>query len=138
MTRRGFTLIEMIVVMSLCTILFFSTTFLLVNYLRHWQKISNQSLHQQTVLFLVNKIRQDVALANIISPLSNSDRLIIYQGTNKIEFGIKNKKVFRKKNNYTSYLNDKGDVGKISFMYSTNNLVSFKIDQYQAVAGKRN
>lgn len=138
MTKKGFTLIEMMVVMSLCAVLFFSTTFLLVNYLRHWRKISNQSLHQQTILFLTNKIRQDIALANIISPLSNSDRLILYQGTTKIEFGLKNKKVFRKKNNYTSYLTDKDNVKKIAFAYPVNNLVSFKIDQYQGTAGKRN
>lgn len=138
MNKKGFTLIEMLVALSL-SIVFLGAAFFILNHtLKFANRQAIQSAKQQTELFVLNKLSRDIQASQSISPLSTKDRLILYIESDKIEYLAKNNKICRVKNGYSSYITDINEINVLEFYYPKPDLVKIKMGTLASAVVKRN
>ena len=138
MRKNGFTLVELIVSLTIFALLLGCMFYAFGVELRFWDKIVMKSEKQQIANIVITRMTQDIRSAAKILAGSNSDKLLLMVGSDTIEYSLTNDKVRRKKNNYSSYLTMEGDIEQLSFSYPTAKLVEINIDDYKTRIGLRN
>lgn len=121
------------------SIIFIGCAFFILNHtLRFCNQQAYKTSQQQTSLFVLNKISRDIQASQSISPLSTKEQLVLYIATDKIEYLIKNKKVCRVKNSYSSYITDTSEINVLEFYYPAPEAVKIKAGVLFSAAVKRN
>lgn len=138
MKRKGFTLVELILVLSIFTLLMGCILSVLGVELDFWGKIVAASEKQQISNIVMSRIISDIRAANEILPGSDQNKLLLKSSSNIIEYSLKNSKVRRKKNNYSAYLTDKGDLQTLSFQYPASKMVAVMVENLSSEAYLRN
>ena len=135
--KKGFTLIELIVSLTLAAIMFLSGTFLLSSYLRSSKKIVSAANSIQLQQSILAQITKDVRSADSIAP-STPAQLIIKTGTSIISYDYANKKVRRRKDGSSAYLTEDGQVNTLSFSFPRSGFVIINLDYLKTGAFCRN
>ena len=138
MKRKAFTLVELIVSLTIFSLLLGIMFYAFGVELRFWEKIVANSEKQQITNMVITRMSRDVRSAAKILSGSNSNKLLLKIGNDSLEYSLKNNKVRRKKNNYSAYLTVAGDIEQLSFSYPKAKLVEIKIDGYNTKIGLRN
>jgi prepilin-type N-terminal cleavage/methylation domain-containing protein len=138
MRKKGFTLVELIISLTIFAILLTGIIYALGIELSTWKRIANASEKQQIENLILARITRDIRCAAQIFPASNPDRLSLKIGSDTIEYSFTNAKVKRKKNNYSSYLSIEGDIQALSFSYPATNLVEVRLDDIKTQIYMRN
>jgi len=138
MKRRAFTLVELIVSISIFLLLIGTIYYALGTQLRFLRKITNKGENQQISNMVLSRIVQDIRCAEEILSASNTNSLFLKVGSDTIEYALKNQKVKRKKNNYSSYLTDVEDIQKLTFSYPANRTVQISLEAWTTKAYLRN
>jgi prepilin-type N-terminal cleavage/methylation domain-containing protein len=138
MRRQGFTLVEMIIALTLSVLVLSAGTFMLSNYLRTYKKLSAAVERSQIKQFVFNKFVSDTQFAESINPGSNPALLILNLKDDTLRYDYFNRKVRRRTNKSTAYLTEAGEISSMSFTYSRPGLVLIVLDNSQTGAYCRN
>ncbi|MFC1568090.1 type II secretion system protein J [Candidatus Margulisiibacteriota bacterium] len=138
MRTKGFTLVEMIVTLSIFAMLMGSVFHILDIELKLWDRLVSASEKQQVANLVLTRIVRDVRAAKEIGPASSNEELVLTIGADTIEYALVNKKVRRRKNGKTSYLTDADDLEPLSFSYPAYKIVGIKLGDNTTRAYLRN
>ncbi len=138
MKRNGFTLVELLISLSIFTLLSGAMYYALGVELNLWKRIVGTSEKQQIANFVLTRVVRDARSASKILPASNNQKLLLKIGPDSIEYTLINQKIRRKKNAYSAYLTDKRDIQILSFSYPASKEVKIKIDEFETRASLRN
>lgn len=138
MNKKGFTLVELIISLTISVMLIGGMLYAFGVEFKLWEKIVNISEKQQITNMVLTRIISDSRNANEISPSSSSSALSLKVGTESVEYSMANNKVRRKKDGYSSYLTDTGDLGALSFSYPDAKQVEIKVEDFKAKVILRN
>ena len=138
MKRRGFTLVEMIISMTISAMLIGGMLFAFGAGFRLWKKIVSAGEKQQIANMVLTRIIRDARSADKISASSGAGVLSLKTGTESIEYSLADNKVRRKKDSYSSYLTDAGEVAELSFSYPSGKQVEIKVENFKAKVSLRN
>ena len=136
--RRGFSLVELIVALSIFAMLSASILYVFGTELKIAKKIAAASQKRQLVNAVMARISQDIRAASAILPSSIPSKLLLSIEADSIEYSVVNQKVRRKKNGYSAYLTDKGELMSLSFVYPLNKLVEVNLDGAKTKYALRN
>ncbi len=126
--RQGFTLIELIVALTLASMLFIAGMFSFLNYMKTYDRVSREAelaqVRQSVLLRMTREIRSaDQILA------STPDRIQIKSDKSVISYYRYDNKIRRVENSYASYLTEPGQIKKLAFLYPAKGLVMITVDQ---------
>ena len=138
MRRTGFTLIELIVSLTIFAMILGSIFYVLGVELKYWKKFVACGEKQQIANMVLARIARDVRGASNIIPSSGSQVLLLSVGGETVEYSLVDKKVRRKKNASSSYLTDIGDIKTLSFLYPTSKSVEISLENITTSVGMRN
>lgn len=138
MNKKGFTLVELMISLTISAMLIGGVLYAFSAEFALWKRIVAGSEKQQIANMVLTRIISDSRNANEISPSSSSSALSLKVGTESIEYSLANNKVRRKKDGYSSYLTDTGDLGALSFSYPDAKQVEIKVEDFKAKVILRN
>ncbi|OGC06570.1 hypothetical protein A2230_04615 [candidate division WOR-1 bacterium RIFOXYA2_FULL_36_21] len=126
MKKRGFTLLETIIAISLFSILLMAGTTILSSHIRSFRLVSEKTSSIQTIQIVAREITKDCRLSSNISVAYNT--AVLAQKGSTISYDIKDKKVRRRKDSYTAYLTDEGEIKILEFKLLAPKLLAFSVD----------
>jgi prepilin-type N-terminal cleavage/methylation domain-containing protein len=138
MKKNGFTLVELIISMTISAMLMGGMLYAFGVEFNLWKKIVNTSEKQQIANMVFTRIIRDARNANEISPSSSNSTLSLKVGAESIEYSLVNSKVRRKKDGYSSYLTAAGDLMALSFFYPAAKQVEIKVEDFKTKVILRN
>ena len=124
--RQGFSLVEMVIALSLAVIILGAAFYLLSINLKTWNRNSKRIENLQIVSLVFERIGYDIRSAKKIISVSG-ETLIIELDSQNVLYDFKNKKIRRKKGETSAYLTDKGDLLGLSFRKIKEGLVEIGI-----------
>lgn len=128
MKNRGFTLLELVVALSLTSLLLLSGIFMLSIYLRTYKRAGGEVENLQiTQLILTRMVREIRSADRLIEKLP--DKITFKYGDFLLSYDLKDGKVRRKIGGSSAYLTDAGEVKSLSFSYPLPGLVKIKLDK---------
>ncbi len=138
MKRKGLTLVELLISLTILSMLFGGMYYALGVELSLWKRIVSASEKQHIANLVLARVIRDTRSASEILPASNNQQLLLKIGTDSIQYRLLNQKIRRKKNNYSAYLTDKGDLQTLSFSYPTTKEAEIALDGFKTRAYLRN
>ncbi|MFA5839675.1 MAG: prepilin-type N-terminal cleavage/methylation domain-containing protein [Candidatus Margulisiibacteriota bacterium] len=136
--RKGFSLVEMIIALSLFACLFCSLYYFTGQSIRFWQRAADNCSHQQTENFVLEQIITAVRQSDQIMPTSSTSTLILSSEGENLQYSLTNHKVQRKKNGSIGYLTDENEINQLSFAYPSAKRVQISLETVSAEAYMRN
>lgn len=136
--KPGFTLVELLISLTILTMLFGGMFYALGVELNLWKRIVNTSEKQHIANLVLARIVRDTRSASEILPASNNQQLLLKIGSDSIEYRLLNQKIRRKKNNYSAYLTDKGDLQTLLFSYPATKEAEMTLDGFKTRVCLRN
>ncbi|OGC25654.1 hypothetical protein A2291_04490 [candidate division WOR-1 bacterium RIFOXYB2_FULL_42_35] len=137
-SKLGFTLVELLVSLCIFSVLSGAMFFALGSQLRNWKRVAAFCESAQINNFALSGITTDIRAAAEIIPTSGQDMLILKIGADVIEYSLSDKKIKRRKNNYSAYLTDVNEVKQLTFDYPEAKLVRVSTEAFTAQAAIRN
>jgi len=137
-TRPGFTLVELIIGLSVFALLMGTIFFTFGQEINLWDRLVSSVEGEQISTMVISKITNDIKSADQIMPGSDKNKLLLKIGADTVEYSLYKDKIRRKKNSSSSYLTDVGDLGTLVFSYLGNNLVKIKTDNLSSTVFSRN
>ena len=135
--KTAFTLVELLIAISLGTILLAVSFWALSNTVRLYGKTSKDTARLQICSMVLDRIGEDAVSAKKVSSSSTQSLLILEYPDFILRYDYNNGKVRRRKGSSSAYLTDAGDVGSLSFDYS-GKLITIKCDKLESKAYCRN
>jgi len=138
MKRSGFTLVELIVALSIFAFLLGNIFFFLGTQVKFWNKTEALVKKQQISHIILAQIIRDLRSAATISPLSSKEKLQLMIGPDLIEYSLANQKIKRRKNNYSRYLTTEEEIKTFYFAYPASREVEINIEDFSVKTFSRN
>jgi prepilin-type N-terminal cleavage/methylation domain-containing protein len=138
MKRKGFTLVEMIVALSIFSMLLGGIFHVLGVEINLWERIVSAAEKQQIANMVLSRAVRDIRAAREILPSSGSQKLLLKVGDDTLEYSLVNGKIRRKKNNSSSYLTAENDLHFLSFSYPAYRIVEIEVEDLTTRAYLRN
>ncbi len=121
----GFTLIELIVSLSLVSIITLPLAGLMYSAVKHEKRIFQKQENLMNAVSSLDLICGEIKASKSISVSSSAARLVLLFDAYSVSYDLAADKVRRTKNTAVSYLNPDGTIGKLSFSYpGTNNVIT--------------
>lgn len=136
--RKGFSLVEMIIALSLFACLFCSLYYFTGQTIRFWQRAAGNCSRQQTEDFVLEQIIAAVRQSDQIMPTSSSTTIILSCEGENMQYSIINHKVQRNKNGTIGYLTDENEIDRLSFSYPSAKRVQISLKTVSVEAFIRN
>ena len=127
--RRGFTLIELIISLSLMVMLTGSMFFALGQGMRGWRKAGCKISKLQIKNMLAERITGDLRFASQVLTGSGSQEMLLKVGPDQIGYKLVEGKVRREKGATSAYLTCEDEVKKLSFSYPSADQVQIVVDE---------
>jgi prepilin-type N-terminal cleavage/methylation domain-containing protein len=128
MKHNGFTLVEMLISLTVLFIALGAIFYALSAELRLWDRTAASVEKQQVLHLLLSRINLDARSASEILPASGPRALSLRVGGDTIDYTLSEGKVKRTKNRSAAYLTTEEEIKEFSFSYPTANLIVIKID----------
>ena len=135
--KKGFTLIEMIVVISLFSVIMLSGSQLLSSFFRASKVVEKKSEMLQIKQGIITRLTKEIRNADQIKSCS-ADKLVLANKTDIFEYGMKNNKAYRSKNGALQYLCEPGELRSLGFEEEIKGLIIIKADGYETGVFCRN
>jgi len=110
--KRGFTLVEMIVALTLFSLLVGGLFYSLSGGLRNWRKISRRAALGQIRLIVAERLCADLR-QGVVLPGSTSSEAIVRLDGDQVSYQLSAGKVKRN----SAYLTVEGEIGRLEFAY---------------------
>ena len=139
MSKKGFTLVELIIAISLSALVMVMVSYSLSVFLRTWDKISAEVEMNQISSLVLSRISFEIRSSKGIAASSNATDLVLDTDSGPITYDQNKSKVRRKKNKYSAYLTAGENIGTLSFEYPKTGLVKINLgDGFSTKAYVRN
>lgn len=125
--KKGFTLIEVLISMTLAVMVLGSAFWAIGSSLRTWKSGAANLEALQGGRIVLERIMDEVRNAKRIDPSSTSQKLGLNYEDYDISYELKNGKVRRGKGGGASYLTTEGIVNSLNFLYPSSELVEIEI-----------
>ena len=135
--KRGFTLVELIVVLSLMTALTGGLLYAFGNSLRSWRKISRRAATLQIENITAERLCRDIRGSAIMTG-STSEEIVLKLGPDTVSYKLENGKLRKQKGSSASYLTSENEISRLEFSYPSANLAGVTLDEMFFLAGGRN
>lgn len=142
--RKGFTLIEIMVALTIFFVILSSSFLLLKNAGRFWQKFSDKMASFEVVSSVSGVIIRDIWEAKFITAEAGDQRLVLIDlDDNELQFELISGRIRRKKGGSSSYLTYDEYVEQLRFYDLGEGMVSFEVsvssvESYAFLARSRN
>ena len=114
--RRAFTLVELIIVMTVLVSFMGAAFFSLGQVRRSWSLAAYQHEQQHIIYTVAERITADIRAASLPLP-SSSQEAKLQVGADIISYRIANQKVRREKNGTAAYLTSENEIETLTFSY---------------------
>ena len=128
--ENGLTLVELIIALTLFTVLAGSVFYAFGSELRLWRKIAEKCQREQVANLAAERICHDIRAASEILAASASEELQLRVGSENISYRLVNYKIRRQKGSSIAYLTNEREVEKLIFSYSSGNLVEVTVGDF--------
>ena len=135
--KKGFTLVELLVSITILSLFLSSFFYLLSAEVRASKYLTQASAQSQVSSHLFKRIGSDIRAANKILSTSNPSRLCLQVENDIIEYYLSGGELKRRKNNSSSPLSNPGEIESLSFSFG-DKLIEIKIDQQSLLVALRN
>jgi prepilin-type N-terminal cleavage/methylation domain-containing protein len=115
--RRAFTLVEMVIVVTLMAAFMGTAFFSLGQIRRSWSRAADQHENLLISYTVAERIVADIRSASLILPVSSSQEVQLKVGADLISYRIASQKVRREKNGTAAYLTSENEIKLLSFSY---------------------
>lgn len=126
MHNKGFTLLETLITLSLLPLILISSTLLFSAYFNRYKKLYNEAELSQNQQFVISKILKDAIYSESI--VISIKAATFKCKTSLIAYDIKNNKIRRVENNYSTYLTSNDIIKSMSFSMIDKNLIKVFVD----------
>ena len=126
--KKGFTLIEVLISMTLAVLVLGSAFWAMGSSLRTWKSGAANLEALQGGRIVLERIMDEVRNARGIDPSSTSQKIVLNYEDYNITYELKNGKVRRDKGEGASYLTTEGIVNSLNFIYLSSKLVEIEMD----------
>ncbi|KAF0135061.1 MAG: hypothetical protein FD145_199 [Candidatus Saganbacteria bacterium] len=135
--QAGFTLVELLVSLAIAsTILLFGAP-LMLNYSKNISLLNKKTAKLETEQSVLRQMAKEIRSADSLIKFSSREVVIKIDNT-AIAYDYFDKKARRKKNNYSQYLTDNGEIDSISFIMPKNNFLVINLDSFETGVCLRN
>jgi prepilin-type N-terminal cleavage/methylation domain-containing protein len=134
---RGFTLVELIVALTLLTALVGGLFFSFGQGLRNWRKITAAAAHLQVESIISERICREVRLGAVL-PASSSSEVFLKIDGEAVSYKLVDSKVRRKKGSTTAYLTDDKEIKRLFFSYPAAGAINITVDDLSFLVSGRN
>lgn len=135
--KKGFTLVEMIVALTLMTALVGGLLYSFGSGLRNWRKIGNQASSLQIKNIIAERLCNEIRGSAIINS-STSEEIVLKIGPDVVSYKLESGKVRRKKGTSTAYLTSENEIKTLLFSYPDETLAGVIIDDISFYVYGRN
>jgi len=135
--KRGFTLVELIVALSLMTALIGGLLYAFGNGLRSWRQISSRAATLQIENITAERLCRDIRGSAIMTS-STSEEIFLKIGPDVVSYKLEGGKVRRKKGGSVSYWTSEGEIKKLLFSYPVVDQAIVALDGVSFLACGRN
>ena len=137
--RKGFTIIELAIALSLSAVVMLAIAYSLSVFLRALDKINADVEINQVSSMILGRISFDVRSSDGIAPFSTSKQLVLKVGPESVVYDQSKSKIRRQKSGYAAYLTAGENIGELSFGYPKEGLVKISLgDKFNTMAYVRN
>lgn len=137
MRRGGFTLVELIVALTLMSALVSGLFYSFGQALRSWRRINDDAAHLQIQSLVNERLCRDIRSGAILAS-SNSAEVFLKIGAETVSYRLITSKVRRKSGSVSAYLTMDSEIKKLSFAYPSPGAVSVCLDGLTYLAVGRN
>jgi len=137
MKKQGFTLVELMIALSLSAVLLAGIFFSFGQGIRNWRIIVKSASNLQIENLIAERITSDIRAASEISAGSSSEEVVLKNEIETIGYKLVDRKVRRKKGTSISYLTSEDEVRKLFFAYPAAGVVEVKLDDFAWKAAVR-
>ena len=138
MKRNGFTLIEMLVSLTVLFVALGAIFYALGAEIKLWDRIATSIEKQQLSEAVLSRMTRDIRSASEILSASNRQNLFLRIGADTIDYSLSEEKVKRSKNGAAAYLTVENEIKELSFLYPTADLVVIKTEELTTKVFLRN
>ena len=138
MNKKGFTLVELLISLTILAFLFSATFYSFGVGLKIWKNNLKRIKHSQIASLVLERIKRDVHSASEILPSSNRGTLVLRIGMDNICYQLINRKVCRLKNGFSNYLTNEDEINQLAFSYPSVDLVAVQVDDFVTQVAIRN
>lgn len=124
--RRGFTLVELVVSMTLMVILAGGMLFAFGQGMRNWRKVARHSERLQIENIIAERITNDIRCAAEILAGSGSQEIVLKIDSDPVSYKLVERKVRRK----SAYLTCEDEIKKLSFSYPSPGMIEVMLDDF--------
>ncbi|MFH1387100.1 MAG: type II secretion system protein [bacterium] len=135
--RKGFTLVELMISLSLMGILISGIFFSFAAAYRTWKKVANKSSNLQVENIICERLARDIRSADEILTSSTSQEIQIKISSYIYAYSLVNNKVRRKKGASVSYLTSEDELKKLAFSYPAPGQAEITTDHFSFLVGVR-
>ncbi|MBN3033038.1 MAG: type II secretion system protein [Candidatus Saganbacteria bacterium] len=135
--RRGFTLIELVIALTLLMFLAGVMFPAFARSFRNWRKLAARSGDLQTRLIVAERLCREIRSATLLAA-SGSDEVFLRLGGETISYKLVGNKVRRKKGASSAYLTTDNEVRRLAFAYLSDGRVAVALDDLAFSAAGRN
>jgi len=115
--KKGFTLVEMLISLSLMTLIVGVIIFSFGQSWKLWKTIAAKADKEQIEGIISQRIASDIRSADEILSTSSSQEINLRSGTELTSFKLEAGKIRRKRGASVAYLTSDGEIASLSFEY---------------------
>jgi len=136
--KNGFTLVELIISLTLFTVLVGGVFYAFGSELRLWRKIADKCQREQVANLVAERICHDIRAASAILTSSGSEEIDLRVGSENISYRLVDYKIRRKKGSSIAYLTNEREVDKLAFSYPVSDRVEMIMGKFSCHVALRN
>ncbi|MBI5399614.1 prepilin-type N-terminal cleavage/methylation domain-containing protein [Candidatus Saganbacteria bacterium] len=135
---RGFTLVELLISLTVLIIFLGSLFYAVTVELRQWRQLADISQQQQTRQIILSRIVKEIRAAKEISATSSSTNLNLVLPAGHAEFRLQDGKIRCQVNSYVAFLSDNDEIKTFRVSYPGRRQVELYLDKEETLVGLRN
>lgn len=138
MRRSGFTLVELIISLSLMAVLMGGMFFAFGQGWRAWKKVVQNCERHQVEGLVAERIAREARAASEVLAGSGSAEVMLRVGPEIISYKLVEGKVRRKKGASSAYLTCEGEIQSLSFSYPSVDMIRIVLNRQSFCVSARN
>lgn len=135
--RKGFTLIETVIALSLTVVILGVIFGALGAGIRSWRAIVKQNAEAQIETNLAEKLTEDIRSAATVLSGATTLEVFLKVGSDTVSYCLINGKVRRRAGGWSAYLTSEGEISRLDFNYPEPGLVRIALNKAEFMVGVR-
>jgi len=136
--KKAFTLIELLLALTMLTGLIMAATPALGTIWRNWRKLAAANDRRQIENIIMTRLVGDLRGASQINSGSTTAEISFTVKGETISYALVNNKVRRKTGSAVGYLSNENEIGSLGFQYLAGKTVVIKLDDLATTVAARN